>query len=337
MTRLRLFGIIIFLSLFICSCTNESFTSKRTGAYLGETPPDSIAKLFAPGFITTGLYTRDIAISPDGNEIYFCVNIGSSTFMTMLFTQRINNIWTEPQIPNFARDLTYFTVEPHFSADGQQLFFASNRENDRDEKQNSDIWFIQRTDSGWAKPVNAGPLVNTNAPEFFPSVTNDGTLYFTRDDLNTGVSYIYRSKLINGAYAGPELLPEEVNAGRSRFNACIDPAESFIIIPIYGMPDSFGATDYYISFRSADDKWSQPVNLGRSVNSKSRYEYSASLSPDGKYLFFMTSRVDTALVTHHDIVTMDDLKELALKPGNGNPDIFWIDASFIDKLKPDHF
>jgi Tol biopolymer transport system component len=323
--------------LIISSCTEVDLTQKRIGAYLGETPPDTVAKLFAPGLLSTGFHTRDLAISPDGDEIYFCVNIGSNTFMTMLFTRRINDEWTEPQVATFASDLRYFTIEPCISSNGQKLFFASNHPNSLGKDHNSDIWYVKREGITWGLPQNLGTTINTDAPEFFPSITKDGTLYFTRDDHKTGISYIYRSRFKQGAYSEPELLPEQINAGRSRFNAFITPDESFIIIPIFGMPDSYGATDYYVSFRNKDDQWSEPINLGNKINSKSRWEYSASISPDGKYLFFMSSKIDTSLVINHDIITMNDLRELASKPENGNPDIYWIEAAFIQKLRPEGF
>ena len=329
--------LVLIFSLLINLCNEVDLTKKRVGPYLGETPPDTIARLFAPGFITIGLHTRDMAISPAGDEIYFCVNIGSNTYMTTLFTRQINNEWTEPQIAPFARDLRYFTIEPCFSADGQKLFFASNHPDSLGKEHNSDIWFVERKDGTWGQRQNLGTVINTDAPEFFPSVTNDGTLYFTRDDNITGISYIYRSRFIDGNYSEPELLPEQINAGRSRFNAWISPDESFIIIPIFGMQDSYGATDYYVSFHNKEDQWSEPINLGNKINTKSRWEYSASISPDGKYLFFMSSNVDTSLVTNHDIITMNDLKHLANSPENGNPDIYWIEASFIQKLRPDGF
>jgi len=333
----RYINLIFILSLFVTFCSEVDLPHKRTGAYFGETPPDTIAKLFAAGFITTGFHTRDIAISMDGSEIYFCINIGNNTFMTTLFTRCINNEWTEPQIAPFARDLQYWTIEPCIAPDGQKLFFASNRPDSSGADNNSDIWYMVREGTGWGSPKNLGHVINTAAPEFFPSVTKDGTLYFTRDDHKTGISYIFRSRYTEGVYSEPELLPEQINAGRSRFNAFIAADESFIIIPIYGMADSYGATDYYVSFRNNDDQWSDPINLGDKINSKSRWEYSASLSPDGKYLFFMSSRIDTTLVTHHDVITMNDMRQLAEKPENGNPDIYWIEASFILKLKPAGF
>lgn len=330
-----LFFIILFF--LINYCTEVDLTQKRMGPYLGETPPDSLPKLFAPGFITTGFYTRDITISPDGDEIYFCVNIGNNSYMTTLFTRQINDEWTEPQTAPFARDLRYFTIEPCFSADGQKLFFASNRPDSLGRVHDSDIWFVEREGNSWGPPQNVGTTINTDGPEFFPSVTKDGTLYFTRDDHITGISYIYRSRFINGIYSEPKLLPERINAGRSRFNAWIAPDESFIIVPIFGLPDSYGATDYYISFHNMNDQWSEPINLGNKINSKSRWEYSASISPDSKYLFFMSSKIDSSLVTNHDILTMSDLRGLANSPENGNPDIYWIEASFIQKFRPDGF
>ena len=330
-------ALIIFSILILSFCTEIDLAQKRTGAYLGETPPDTVAKLFAPGFITTGFHTRDITSLPNGEERYLCLKGGGNTFMTTLFTRRINDEWTEPQVASFAGNLKYFTIEPCISPDGQRLFFASNRPDSITQEKKSDIWYVERNGMRWNSPKKLGPAINTEAPEFFPSLTNDSTLYFTRDDQNTGISYIYRSYMKNGVYTEPELLPNQVNAGRSRFNAFIAPDESFIIIPIFGMPDSYGATDYYVSFRNDDDLWSDPINLGSKINSKSRWEYSASISPDGKYLFYMSSRVDTSLVIHRDIVTMNDLRQLANKPENGNPDIYWIDASFISKLKPADF
>lgn len=330
-------GLIVVIYFFINSCSEVDLAQKRTGTYLGETPPDTVAKLFAPGFITTGLHTRDITISPDGNEIYFCLNIGNNTFMTTLYTHRINNEWTEPQIAPFASDLKYFTIEPCISPDGKKLFFASNRLDSTGKDNNSDIWYVERNGLNWSTPEKLGPAINTEDPEFFPSLSDKGTLYFTRDDKKSGISYIYRSQLKDGKYCEPELLPEQVNAGRTRFNAFVAPDESFIIIPIYGMPDSYGATDYYVSFRNENDQWSNPINLGDKINSKSRWEYSASISSDGKYFFFMSNRVDSTLVTHHNIITLNDLRHLAEQPENGNPDIYWINASFISKLRPANF
>jgi hypothetical protein len=44
--------------------------------YLGQKTPGIIPALFAPGIVCTGISERDIAISPDGSEIFFGIAFG---------------------------------------------------------------------------------------------------------------------------------------------------------------------------------------------------------------------------------------------------------------------
>ena len=41
------------------------------GPYLGQKPPGMTPQVFAPGIVSTGLNTRDIAITPDGKHLFF--------------------------------------------------------------------------------------------------------------------------------------------------------------------------------------------------------------------------------------------------------------------------
>ena len=43
----------------------------QTGPYLGQTPPGTTPKLFAPGVVSTGLYERDFAVAPEGREFFY--------------------------------------------------------------------------------------------------------------------------------------------------------------------------------------------------------------------------------------------------------------------------
>ncbi len=314
----------------------ESFP-ELTGDYLGQTPPGAEPQVFAPGIVSTGLFTRDLAMTPDGDEIYFSVTVGASyDFSAIMTTRRVDGRWTEPETVPFAADPRFMDLEPFVSPDGQRFFFVSNRPRDPsvDEPGDHDIWAAERASDGWAEPVRLGPPVNTEAPEFFPSVTRDGTLYFTRENPDRS-NAIWRARWSDGAYAEPERLPDHVNAGRDRFNGFIAADEGFLLLPIFGLEDSLGATDYYVSFRSREDTWSEPVHLGDKVSSKSRHEYSASLSPDGRFLFFMSSRPRQDGLP--DALTVEDLKRLASEPRNGNPDVYWIDASWIANLRPEGF
>jgi hypothetical protein len=129
----------------------------------------------------------------------------------------------------------------------------------------------------------------------------------------------------------PERLPDQVNSGQTQYNAFIAPDESYIIVPTYGREDSFGATDYYISFRNENDEWTEAINMGAKINSSNWQEYSPYVSPDGAYLFFMSGRsVENEIA---ESLTFEKMEELHNSPYNGSANIFWMDASVIQTLK----
>jgi hypothetical protein len=325
---------VIGVLLSITACAPESQKSGNTriirGDYLGEPAPGDTAKLFAPGVISTGMAERDFAITPDGNEIFFCRETGNFRYVTIFYTQRIDGVWSIPEVFEFCTNPAYKYVEPHISPDGARLYFISNMPSDSASTGNEDIWICTKTEGRWSEPRNPGAPVNTTSKEFFPSVTEDGTIYYTHLDTVAGEEFIYRSRMVNGEYLQPEKLGPNVNIGRARYNAFIAADESYIIIPAYGMPDSYGATDYYISFRDSLDNWSRPVNMGPEINSSSPGEWSASVSADGEYIFFMSDRTGSIIPGK---LGRETLQEFHNSPQNGNPDIYRVSSALIEKLK----
>jgi hypothetical protein len=303
-------------------------------AYLGQTPPGSTPQLFAPGVVNVGMHSRDVAMTPDGCEIYFCVILGQYKLSNIVGCRFENGRWSAPQVvPGLDQPGVHY-IEPHISADGQKFFFASNRPvpgkvfSERDE----DIWVMERQGNGWGEPRNLGAPVNTPGGEFFPTTTTDGTLYYTGPDTDGKGEAIFRSRWVDGRYASPEKLPPQINAGKARYNAYFSSDGRLAIVPIWGRPDSLGGCDYYVVFHNADDSWSEPINLGAAINTASD-EHSASLSADGKYLFFMSARMP-ALESMPARLTYSYIERLHCSSPNGNPAIYWVDASFIEKLRP---
>ncbi|MDX9694173.1 MAG: hypothetical protein RBT49_00115 [Bacteroidales bacterium] len=328
------YAIFSLIIIILTSClSNHNENNKRDviqGDYFGQLSPGDSAKLFAPNTISTGMNERDFAISPDGTEIFFCREVGNFKYTTIFYTQRINNIWTAPEVFEYCTNPLYKYVEPHLSQDGKKLFFISTIPVDSTTIINEDIWVSTKTDGKWLKPINLGQPVNTKSKEFFPSVTQDGTIYYTHLDTLVNDEFIYRSRFVNGTYQQPEKLGPNVNIGIARYNAFISSDESYIIIPAYGMPDSYGGTDYYISFRNSLDKWSHPINMGLKINSSNPKEWSASVSSDGKYIFFMSARMNNNEI---DKLSQQSLHEFHNSPQNGNTDIYWISSSVIDELR----
>ncbi len=332
-------ALILLILLFSCTTNPEpgdhqaSFPELK-GPYLGQAIPDTLPLLFAPGIVSTGMFTRDVAISPDGKEIYFCVAIGNYTYSTIVYTREVDGRWQAPEIVSFSGGPGVMDFEPAFSADGSKLFFLSNRPDGDEPPGDQDIWVVERVPGGWGEPLNLGEPVNTDGGEFFPSLTEEGTLYFSRNAPGSGLNQIYRSRWAGGAFQEPELLPSQVNCGSNRFNAFVSPDESYIIVPVVGMTDAYDGVDYYIVFRNQDDQWSEPINMGASVNLDNARGWSPYVSPGGGYFFFMATRTTEVEAADWNYEKLVDLYH---SPGNGNADIYWMDARFIEDLRPDGF
>ena len=148
-----------------------------TGKYLGQDLPGSEPVLFAPGIVSDGMKNRDMALMPDGSEMYFSATLGDYT--TILFSRQADGVWTKPEVAPFATDPEFVNIEPAISPDGKKLLFASNRPtSDTLKKAVFNIWVMNRQRDGWDEPQSIPGYVNTESDEFFPSLTNDGTLYF---------------------------------------------------------------------------------------------------------------------------------------------------------------
>jgi len=330
-----LLGLFVLLLLASCASPTEAppAAPSLTGPYLGQPLPGSEAQIFAPELISTGLSTRDVAMTPDGSEFYFGVSMGNFHYATIAFTKRVGGVWSPPEVVDFCRDARYVNAEPHITPDGKRLLFLSTRPiPGQDEKGNQDIWAVDRVDDGWGEPYNLGAPINTKGGEFFPSVTNDGTLYFTRSPEGTRENYIFRSRRVDGVYQEPEKLPAPLNTSPLHFNAFVAPDESYLIVPTT-REDTLGGIDYYIFFRGDDGKFGEAINMGPTVNSAAGPEWSPYVSRDGKYFFFM-ARARDGKPAEPALLDWKTLLELQRSSKNGDSNIYWVDASFIEKLRP---
>jgi len=305
--------------------------TERRGDYLGQELPGREPELFAPGLVTTGMYTRDVAVSPGGDEIYFSVATGGSS--VIMVARRKDGRWLEATVAPFSG--VWRDFEPFVAPDGDRLLFLSNRPPAGQEPKpgwdHQNIWLTTRRGDTWSEPELLPGPVNTEAREFFPSVTADGTLYFTRGGGGLEAE-ILRSRWIDGRYSEPEALPAEVNSVDSQFNGFISADEDLLLFAATGRDDSRGESDCYVSFRSPDDRWRGPFNLGDRVNDEGRCD-AASLSPDGRILFFMSTRRDPAEAGDLRGMTLSELLARQARPGNGSADIYWVDAGLIDELR----
>jgi hypothetical protein len=307
------------------------------GPYLGQTPPGAKAELFAPGLVSTGMTERAVAVAPDGREIYYELAFGRVA--TIMVTRLEEGRWSEPAVAPFASDLGFFHFEPCLSADGRRILFLSNRPRAGERPLpgwgHQNIWASDRgSDGRWSEPYDLGAPVNSDEAAFYPSLTRDGTLYFTRSKAGGENPRIMRSRPEAGRYGEPEELPAEVNGRGKPYNAFIAPDESYLIACVDERDDSLtpGTPNYYIFFRGEDDRWSEGVNLGPEVNLPGAAASAPYVTSDGRYLFFGSNWRKEPAALPGIPMTSSRLFELFCGPQNGGSDVYWIDAAVLPAL-----
>jgi hypothetical protein len=250
------------------------------------------AEPFLPEIFSRFPNVRDIAISSEGDEIYFSVQSYQDEISVISYIKKINGTWSKPRIAGFSGK--YFDIEPFLSADGLKLFFSSNRplEMSDNKPKDFDIWYVHRENknSEWSHPVNIGAPLNSEENEFYPSIANNNNFYFTCDQRGTkGKDDIFFSQWKNGTYSEPISLSDSINSNGYEFNAFISPDEAYIIFTAYQREDGFGSGDLYISYKNSDGLWTKAKNLGAEINS-AEMDYCPFVDTKTNTLYFTSKR-----------------------------------------------
>lgn len=288
---------------------------------VGQLPADTPI-IFAKGILSDGLSNRDFTISPQGDEIFFTLQQARFASSTILHLILKNGQWSKPAVAPFSG--RYRDLEAAFSADGQTIYFSSDRPISGDKAKDFDIWKVKRSSAGqWGQAENLGAAVNSDKNEFYPSVTKNGNLYFTVEaDYGKGSEDIVVCKRTGSGYSKPESLPEDINTKYDEFNAFVDPDEQFIIFSSYGRPDDMGGGDLYISHKDSGGNWTAVKHLPPPLNSVS-LDYCPFVSWDKQYLIFTSNRMDKAF-KNGKVKNYQQLKEMLTSTGNGWDDIYWV-------------
>jgi outer membrane protein OmpA-like peptidoglycan-associated protein/tetratricopeptide (TPR) repeat protein len=150
------------------------------------------------------------SLSQDGRTLFLYYEEGAGDIYTSTL---VDGSWTKPEPLN--RNINnpiYWETSASLSADGQKLYFTSNRPGGRGEL---DIYVSELDKNGqWGKAANLGPTVNTPFNEDSPFIHHDGkTLYFSSDGHpSMGSNDIFKSELVGGKWTKPENLGFPVNS-----------------------------------------------------------------------------------------------------------------------------
>lgn len=307
--------VVSFCLLAFCALGQDPF------AKISSTP--SVIQL-----VPDGVPYRDMTINKDWNEAFFTIQGHNRTFSAIVYIQKKNGKWSKPKVADFSGK--YNDLEPAFSPDGKRIYFSSNRPTpDNKDKKDMDIWYVERTSTGWSEPVNVGAPVNTSGNEFFPSIAANGSIYFTASYERAKGADIYYSFFSEGKYSPPVALGAAINEATFEINPFISPDESFLIYSAYNRPNSLGGADLFISFKDANDNWQPSVRMDAPVNS-SAIDYCPFVSADGKYFFFTSAR---SAIDQSKAYDYEGLLEIIKGDANGLEHVYAVEFSSVARKR----
>ncbi len=293
--------LFIFTLLIPSSCHQNSSVDNT---YIDTIIPDLKPVIFAKGFISKDSISEFGSIFNKANdEFYFAIDSANKAYIKC--SKYIDGKWTIPK--TIVSDSTYSFNDPFLSNDENRLYYISNKPKDaQDTIKDYDIWYSQRIENGWSKPINAGTKINTDAHEYYISFTDNGAMYFAsnkgKSDKRRRDFDIYTSEFRNGKFENPRKLNDAINSKRYEADVFIAPDESYIIF-CAARKSGFGEGDLYISFKDKNGDWTPSKNMGATINTEA-HELCPFVTKDGKYLFYTSKQ-----------------------------DIYWVSAEIIDELK----
>jgi len=297
----KTFTILLLVGILTLQGCNTKKENIKTNAalsienpYLGQKPPGMVPIPFAPGLVSTEIYEYDGAFTPDMKAFYF-IRRGEENKKSAFYEYKYketNGVWEKSEVAS------PWIGRPVISPDGETMHLGDR--------------YLKRTESGWSEIQNLEPPTVSNDSMYIMrlSSSDNKTYYFDTYKEGDSTFPIRYSRLINGKYEEPKALPKAINTGTFLSHPFIAPDESYLLYDAI-REDGFGDADIYISFKQKDGTWGNGINLGDKINTDA-WEASASITPDGKYLFFSRN------------VGSDDYE---------NVDIFWVDAQIIEILR----
>lgn len=251
-------------SLLATTCFAQSLPTENL--YMGQTPPGNTPKIF-PLSVKQGCFAAErIAISNDGNDIYYSEikgyypirgeNIKKYTFS--------DGKWAGPF------DL-FDGYAPALSVTGDTMYFER-----KDVENKSETYISARSKSGWGNPKRI--LTRLDKTHYY-QVTLNGNHYISSIAGNGAGLNDWCRVIITGADTTALSLGRPLNTGGENLDYFVSGDESFMIVtnrPALG-----------ISYRKSDGSWTNPRNFGPKINF-GLGSWGPWITPDNKYLFYST-------------------------------------------------
>ncbi|HKP31673.1 MAG TPA: OmpA family protein, partial [Chitinophagaceae bacterium] len=174
---------------------------------------------------------------------------------------------------------------PTITIDGHTLVFTRRVRNN-----NEDFFEATNDKEKWSKALALTGSINTNMNEGAQNISQDGQwLVFTGCNFPDGAGScdLYISYLTADGWSAPENLGNRINTEFWESAPSLSPDKQDLYFAS-GRPDGFGGTDIYVSHRLPNGRWSQPENLGPTINTAGD-ETTPFIHADNQTLYFTSN------------------------------------------------
>ena len=288
-----------------------------------------VPELYGAGLFSTGAWDFFMAFSPDQSRALFCrADDGFSVYQIYETRRDDAGHWSTPTKPRFAG--TWSNADPHIAPDGRSVFFISNRPGPGETASQGtfDIWFAKLdADGEWGDAVRVpAPVSLSGIDEWSPAVAANGNLYFGSErEGGRGRHDLWMSRRIGDAYEPPVNLGTSINTAGGEVEPWIAPDESYLIFSGNARADSVNKYDIYFS-RRTKGAWERARLVEGGVSTR-WFDFNQSVSPDGKWLYFSSTRPNPGPIGDRFDVPRND--SLITGIGNGKGDIYRIPLSAL--------
>ncbi|MEO1516065.1 MAG: OmpA family protein [Bacteroidota bacterium] len=263
------FLLVIAAALF---CQTVSFAQKYKVEKLSE-------------LINTSNYDEiSPVVSIDGNRIYF-TRVGYHTYRQTLIENGddLSKSMEQSKFRTYLRSI-YSKLANHSVLNPETSGF------------NQDIWIALRGEERFDKITHPNYPLNNALPNSVCSLTPSANevivinQFMEEGGMKKGFSLVRQESDGSWTFPSPLQINNYHNSGPD-VSMTMSHDGSAIILAMK-RADSYGDTDLYISYNLGDNQWSEPVNMGKHINSPFR-ETTPFISADNSTLFFSSNRHGT--------------------------------------------
>ncbi len=336
-TYYLLVTVIIFIILSgsrILLGSSQSGLPEYMGRYLGASSPSSKPEEFRPKLFSFKKSVLDLNLhsslyfSKDGKDLFFTdqkMPYEPGRSETILYMSLNNGIWTQPFPSPFSSE--YSDQTGWFSPDGQRFYFGSIRPVHKDSAMSSNLqwWMVEKQSDSWSQPRHiASPLDIT---------WDDGPFYiFLPSNDTSNTIDIFRTYYYENHYSIPENIGSPPNSQYEDYPVLVGLNESYLIIYRSDPADRY-SSGLFISYNE-NSTWTEPKRMGDEIGSG----FDASLSPDGKYLFYLIRKdgiywVSSQIIDYlktNDLNIIDSLYTISIN------DIDLLEKTFLELMDKHH-